>query len=470
MTSVHLFRSRKKPFNHEYVVLRFVNKQGVDSWLRLERAAQLGRHPYVPTPHNLTPLTQGMPARETASFSATLTELSHYSDEITRIVLTTPLSSNIASPSLLVEDIAYEVVRTQATNPLYQLFTVNCRWFARRICLNIAQWCENTKKETTYDIIWRGKPSSFAYFVQKLPKEPFGGGHLEKGGRGARVRIENSMALAVQLLSRKDDTSIPAVVSVCEDALDLLKTVDDGSSKDVYLLAYILVTLADATARTPLGSHMALPYAKRAFDVLKPFRDEWRNMFAHVLSRYAASLSACGPEHAAAAYEAQTDAVSIVRQLSVLDLDLLREKLGDYVHDLGVYLTKMERYDEACTSFKEAINLRTLPTTYDSSKRIQRLALSYEQYGITLRRMSSTSEAIRAFRQSIALTRDIEQQDPHGWQQVDLAQRLYSLAFCLRTTSTNGSNETFGFACWRRCTGKMRRLKCYWGRLGWRFA
>ena len=428
---VHLYRSRKKPFNHEYILFRFLNVDDAESWLRLERAARLGRHPYTPRPANFRPFTSGVAARETVSFSTSRDLLSPNSDEVAAISLSLPLSSS--SSRILLEDLAHAIIRTQATNRLYQLFTVNCRWFARRLFLNTVQWCQIAN--VAHEITWRGHSSSFPHVSQKLQKEWFGGAHLE-GKKGIRLRVEHMLVLAVRLIDRGDAREARLL---CEDALESFERANNGSEKDSFLLAYMLVTLGDAIAE--MGEPFtALPQLQRACDIMRPLADTRKHMYAHTLTRYACALHTC--DRVPEAYATQGEAVNLTRTLQTLEFELVRDLLGWRLHDLGIYQAALEQYSAACVSFEEATSHRSILYASDPSKYLRPLYITLNCYAEALNSASRSHEAIEVSTKAISLMRTACESDPEGARQ-DLARQLYDLAQYLRS---NGDPEALGLA------------------------
>lgn len=417
---VHLYRSRKKPFNHEYILFRFLNAGGVESWLRLERAAQLGQHPYTPSRANLRPLTTGVTAKETASFSTTCGPLSSNSDEVAAMIVTAPFSPS--SPQISVEDLSYEIARTQETNRLYQLFTVNCRWFARRLYLNIVQWYQDAN--IAHEITWRGHTSNSSDISQKLQKEWFGGSRLE-GDEGLRLRLQHMLALAVQLLERGDARDVR---SLCEDALESLERVNNGSEKDSFLLAYVLVTLGDAIAM--MGEPFtALPRLQRACEIMRSLADTRKYFYALTLTRCASALSACGRVQEAC--DMQGEAVNLTRTLNTLDFELVRDPLAFQLHDLGAYRALLNQYPDACASFEEAIAHRSILYASNPSKNLRLLSITLDHYADALNKSSRSHEAIEASRKAVSLMRLAYLAKPEDLRQ-DLAGQLYNVANYLR--------------------------------------
>jgi len=420
LRDVRLYRSRKKPFNHEYILFRFLNVSGVESWLRLERAARLGRHPYVPRPANFEPLTTGIAAKDTVSFSTAHGPLSSNSDEVAAVSLSPPLYPS--APQILLEDLAQIIFRTKATNPLYQLFTVNCRWFARRLYLTVIQWCQSAN--IAHEITWRGVPSNYSLASQKLQKEWFGGAHLE-GDKGMRLRLEHLLALAVQLLDCGD-----ALVarSVCEDALDTIERLTNGSEMGSFLLSYALVTLGDAIVM--MGEPFAaLPQLQRACDVVRPLVDTRKHLYAHALARYAHALCACGrvPE----ACTMQGEAIDLTRTLRTLDFEPVRDLLSLRLHDLGTYQVILKQYDAACVSFEEAITIRNILHASHPSRYLQPLLATLSHYADALNSCSRSHEAIGVSGKAVSLTRLAYSANPEDIRQ-ELAGQLYNLAQYLR--------------------------------------
>lgn len=87
MQEAHLFRSRKAPFHHEYVVVLLRNARGLESWLRLERAARRKIRAALPQLDTSKPLFGGVKLRESASFGSTLDSLVQDSDELAVVTM-----------------------------------------------------------------------------------------------------------------------------------------------------------------------------------------------------------------------------------------------------------------------------------------------------------------------------------------------------------------------------------------------
>lgn len=258
--SFHLFRSRKAPFYHEYIVISFGSAPAL-SWLRLERAARVKRGGLLrPQKDSSGPLARGVVVRESGSFSSRLSRLSNNSDEWAGILFT-PSDSEHSGPRIFIRELVQQIVHTSLTNPDYQLFTANCRWFARRSFVNIMRWCQSA--QITYSASWKGSPVTFDKLQKKLEAEWFGGPQTHNiWAKGLDQRNAINMAIA-----RGGFGDTPISREYFDDLIrGVERTADLDPSQREQLLADLLIKRS--MIRRAVGDHeSALADTERAISI-----------------------------------------------------------------------------------------------------------------------------------------------------------------------------------------------------------
>lgn len=188
--SAHIFRERKAPLHHEFALVSFKHHTGAFSWLRLERAARYKDHFFQAD--SFGPVLKGAELREKVSFATSMQALIPSPvDEIASATVN-------ASPSgegVPFHHFARHIRYISNTNPQYQLFSANCRWFARRIVLSFAQRLHQVGPDA-FTAMWAGKPTTYARLHHEIQGDPFGGRQLE-GKKGGSIQVENLRYLAI---------------------------------------------------------------------------------------------------------------------------------------------------------------------------------------------------------------------------------------------------------------------------------
>ncbi|KAF8338731.1 uncharacterized protein EI90DRAFT_3117821 [Cantharellus anzutake] len=359
LRSAHHFRSRKKPFNHEYIVLCFVTAGGEESVVRLERAAFLGPNPYLPLPDNLAPLYRGVQAREWVSFACSKNDLVVNSDELATLHYDGSgasssddhQSKSSLGTRFLVTDLALEVTRTKGTHTQYRIFTTNCRWFARQLFLNLVEFSENS--HTLHQLTWRGKHCLRQRIEEKLGKEWFGGGQL-KGTKAVFLRAENTLALAVRLL--EDDA--PALAhQLCSGVISSIEQVvpeEEEVSKKDFLLCYALMTDGDALSLAG-DVRKGLAALERAVKHGRAISWEYKALYTNCLTRYADALFRL--DEVSKACEMMERAVAVTKDFITSPRHFKADLVSFRLNQLGLYLRKLGDLPKARQAYEEALDI-----------------------------------------------------------------------------------------------------------------
>lgn len=182
LRSIRLFRSRKAPFYHEFVVAEFRSSRpgSSTSWVRVERATghkTRSRQRTVPTTNSFDPLFGGAISRETWSFSSDVSRLSPNADEWASAEL---LEDQVKVP-LLFFPLFFDLISHIVISNPYHLFTTNCRWFARRTLHSVLQ-CWRVLFMQGYLFRWKGRVVGVEDLLAELAAERFGGKSIERSG------------------------------------------------------------------------------------------------------------------------------------------------------------------------------------------------------------------------------------------------------------------------------------------------
>lgn len=230
--SARLFRQKQAPFYHEYIVVSFGSNGNVEhSWVRVEKGAEANGAWH----QSFRPVLRGVPLRETTSFATSLHALSSSSDELASITI--DAQSELPSHRMLLYELGSHLDLTSDASPHYQLFDSNCRWFARRLFMNISQRAAST--EVNCVISWRGEPSSLFSVKQELVQERFGGRQL----KGQSSFLIEAMALTT-LAYTVCDKDARSGISLCHQSLQLLERVKNATVYHQYLLSFTTLSLA----------------------------------------------------------------------------------------------------------------------------------------------------------------------------------------------------------------------------------
>lgn len=149
-------------------------------------------------------LIGGIAPYELASFSLSEAKLSQHSDVIASISTTSHIPLDINLVQFL------DGVRGASTiHPKYGLLSTNCRWFSRRIILNIAEWYKSSA--TKPSVLWNGSSIPFDNLPSKLGDETFGGRQLKE--KSAQSDIHNLAVLAAATALRGELSAAHTIYS-----------------------------------------------------------------------------------------------------------------------------------------------------------------------------------------------------------------------------------------------------------------
>lgn len=337
---IYLYRSKKAPFYHEYVVTGFgADGEVPTSWVRLERAARIKDSPLFPQADTLRPLFKGVEARETMSFSSSRDELCKNSNQLGEIVLQSPTST-----PLYIRAIAHQVMSTSISNNLYQLFTANCPWFSRRGFLNVLQWCESDG--ISYSATWKGSSAAAERIRMKLEQERFGGSKLgDLRSKGLDHRNLLNLALARTDWGQLDFTS-----EIFDPYLESLETAPVAEDERSVLIADLL------TKRSYIGSttgdpKQALEDAEHATALMRALPpDAYRREEQFVWSLAALSFALRMNDRAEEAVTAMEEAIELDdnRGSSVTAYRYVEQ---------GVNLKTVGRLEDAANAFAVAVKI-----------------------------------------------------------------------------------------------------------------
>ncbi|KAF8314796.1 hypothetical protein DL93DRAFT_2227875 [Clavulina sp. PMI_390] len=268
MKSAHLFRSKAAPLHHEFALICFGSPGLSDSWLRVERAARRKVTRVLVQSDSFGPLFGGANLRETLTFGTRMEDLCEDADELASVYALPPTDIspgfNVAG-HLHISEIAAQFSETTSADPLYQLFSANCRWFARRTVLSVAQRLQSLGVVGT--IRWKARDVTSEVLATKLLNDWFGGRQMA-GTRGLEIRASNLLNITRTLLL--DHLYIEAI-SRAREALSLLESIQ-APSKAQWDLVY--------TASWYLGS--ALMHRDLFVDALSSL-ERGRNIARQVL-------------------------------------------------------------------------------------------------------------------------------------------------------------------------------------------
>lgn len=270
--SVHLFRG-KRGIEHEFVLISFSSSSNI-SWLRAERAARAKTSTLHPRWDSFGPLFSGVPPLDTLSFSTHKAHLITSKD----IELASVLIYDENGPPLsgmFVRELSEQFAATVNDSPDYQLWSTNCRYFARRSIINITARFTVTSP-TSVKHIWRGKEmSDLPTFLSKLQDERFGGSVLV----GYRASIAKIKTLIHATSANTIDHT--GAVKAMDDSLTLIDTLNFDDRKYTVNLTWLRTDCltAKANALSALGLYEeAYVVAREAIELIRP-QDVGRNIY-----------------------------------------------------------------------------------------------------------------------------------------------------------------------------------------------
>ncbi len=216
--SVHLFRERKAPLHHEFALVSFTNGLGQYSWIRLERAARI-KNRWLQA-DSFGPILSGAALRETVTVGAWKEELLSIEspvDEVAAVRMNDSLPSE-SKNGVVIDDFVEHLQTISKAKPEYQLFSANCRWFARRILLSTAQRLQSLGGPAKYRFLWKMKPVTYDLLFTKIQGDPFGGKQLEKS-EGQIIKARSLIDLAA---NQRENSKYPEALASCDEALWIL--------------------------------------------------------------------------------------------------------------------------------------------------------------------------------------------------------------------------------------------------------
>ena len=402
---VCLFRSKKAPFYHEYVVAGFgQDNEAPTSWIRVERAARVKHASFKLQADSHGPLFRGVQPRETLSISGSMQRLCENSNELACIVIENPMKYSID-----IRAMTHQMNSTSVTNMRYQLFTANCRWFSRRGFLNLLHWCEGAK--IPYSGTWRGTPASAERLQSKLEQERFGGSKISDG-RGRGLYHRNMMNLA---LAQSDWGNIPLKRDMFDPYLESLEAASLEPNELAVLTADILTKRAFVLCSQG-EPKSALVDAERATTVMRAIPvDAYRR--GEQLSWSLSALS----------YALREDG----RPLEAISL--MEEAISIDCNEVGISFQLAMRFAEQAANFKAARNFEEVANSLKKSlevlalmevgaawsdERDTRVSVLRPYVGILIE-LERNQDALVAQRELVATLRDLNSHnqagDPEGF-------------------------------------------------------
>ncbi|KAF8308838.1 TPR-like protein [Clavulina sp. PMI_390] len=440
LQEIYLFRSKKAPFHHEFLVAGFRNDgDEITSWIRLERGAQMqhGSSGPITGVHSSGPMTGGVTARETVSFSTTQATLSVNANELAKVILTAPTTHPIFIGAIITQ-----VQFTSNSNDKYQLFTTNCRWYSRRGFLNILQWCRFAQIPATF--MWKGAETTLEHLQGKLEKERFGGSKLvDLRAKGLDHR--NLLALTAD-----QQNSVPLSRMVLDPFLDSLATAPLDPDERPVLIADLLTKRSHVVSGEDLPQ--ALEDARRAVKLMRdlPENNVNRNdQLAWSLNALASAL------HLDGRFE---EAIPLLQES--LELNPSSASFDGRLYELGLNYKRVGRVSEAIIAFRESANLlarreQSLSWSYSGEKQIDALVILAK----TLEALGREKEALSVREEVVSIRRDLLARDEDGDDLLIIA--LINLATCAMSaeeyaTSLKASKEALQLC--KANTGNERLL------------
>lgn len=429
------------------VLLR--NTTGEESWLRIERAARRKISAAIPQLDSAKPLFGGVRLRETASFAMSMTALVHNSDELATILM-----SNVGPPMylqvmwsssfvaiatvghrneqglLLHQDLCGHVMGLSTTKPLYQLFSANCRWLARRGTLTIAQWGSATHQlsSTPHSLWWKGRLVTLSELSVKLKKEVFGGRDIE-GLRGIQLQTYSLAQLAGKLAQDGDHQSASEIYIQSLRHLETLVASTAVASDHMYA-PFLDNSKTDIKAQAMSYDFMRIVHAVQP----SPFRATlplYFDSYATVLH----NLNAV-----AASVEAMKASVTVTRETSSGEPDVSLEVLGLRLVDLSYYLQLSDATEEAFDVADEAIGVWRSLYKYDPERYRAQLAFVLDSQ--TDNRLlaygdSAAQHVYEISREVLRLTRDAYARSP----EYHVNQLIGRLSACSSSAASLGYRQ-----------------------------
>ncbi len=232
--SAHLFRETD-PIHHEYALF-CVERSSSSNWIRVERAARFKNHRHRIQADMFDPLFKGVSLREQLWLGASKEDIiSSNGREILSLSLREGSPGGIALQALMTQ-----ISESSAISDVYLLFTENCRWFARRNILSLAERLQ--RLQISIHLSWKGKEIDPKELVSRLGKDPNGGWQLE-GTKGYYLQAVSLVdAARVAVSEDRPNEAIP----LSREALSILEQLDDSKR-------YVRLIIIRSQAHRQLG-------------------------------------------------------------------------------------------------------------------------------------------------------------------------------------------------------------------------
>lgn len=412
LKSVHLYRSRKAPFYHEFAVLCCGEDGLRDSWLRVERAARMKSSPFMPTRDSLGPLFKGVASRDSISFALRKSDLCNEADELACIVAGSSSKTYQAFHMNLTE-LLMQLLEAAAADPNYRLLETNCRWFARRCVLSFAQ--RLSALGATDFIEWEGSICNFDTLVQHLLSDRFGGRQMA-GPRGLEIQAGSLLNLARTIsFSQRGDVSAEKYV---QQALSILRNIPNPTPVQADLMRQSLHSLGESCAKR--GE------SERALEHFRESRRIRINLVHEGVDyredeAYAKALFRAGKVEEALAVRTSLLSEREIFSGGSASLKCLHITL---VAHANVLATVPDRLNDALTTIQEA--LEVMRQLQEESPNTRNEAETLLSYALILIRLGRHKEACEITREILVLTRRVS--DRHGLVINDIACELLKFA------------------------------------------
>ncbi|KAF8292369.1 hypothetical protein DL93DRAFT_2234357 [Clavulina sp. PMI_390] len=354
MRSAHLFRSRSAPLHHEFALICFGKPGTADSWIRLERAARQKVARLVPQTDSFSPLLNGARLRESLSFGLRKEDLYDNADELAAVVAVfEPEESGGATAAnhLDLSEIGSQLIASTIASPLYQLLSDNCRWFARRTVLNIAQ--RVNALGIVGSLHWRGRPVSLETLSdsEHILDDWFGGRQLA-GNRALEIKASTLLTICSTALR---ESRLADAEKRGREALELMNRIPDPTPAQSKLIAQLCFRLGSALVNNLSNrAEKALLYLERARDLVDSQSPEDR---PHLLDNvYASCLSKLGRHEEA--LRVRDAAITLFRDQIQLkgSHNILLNTLSNYLERHALHLRDLAHFETALAHSDEMIN------------------------------------------------------------------------------------------------------------------
>ncbi|KAF8308839.1 TPR-like protein [Clavulina sp. PMI_390] len=337
LQELYLFRSKKSPFHHEFLVVGFGDDgEDITSWIRIERGARMrnGSSGPIVGVHSSGPVLGDVKARETVSFSSSKATLSVNADELAKAILSAPTTLPIHIGGIL-----NQIQSTSNSNEMYQLFSTNCRWYSRRSFINVLQWCDAAHIPAT--LLWKGTTTSLGFIRGKLEKERFGGSKLVD----LRAKYLDHRNL-LDLTAVQQD-SIPLSRAILDPFFESLMTATLDPDERIVLIADLLTKRSFVVADEDLSQ--SLDDAEQAVKLIRGVKEDIfqrNNALAWSLTALASALRLDGR---------LKESIPLLRESLELNDALIPFDTRHY--ELGLAYQQMGQMGEAITTLREAADL-----------------------------------------------------------------------------------------------------------------